>query len=272
MLQKLGLAKSPQSPQGPMTLAHLLPSACLDLDATIGASYDGAGQLWHNLVAAPADGSATGAYHFYRGSSAAAQGDDPAFTGAPGDAQAYWLMDGGDGFKQTATTPLVANLHKVDSTGFTMIAAFRHELSSGEQRLFSTQANGGSSPGITMGISGVKRLFLRQCGDSGTTVASLMAVTLGNADYACIISHDRLSNQTRLWVNSRTQTALTHNYQTATGTALTPVIGARATFDLEFLTMNTRLYSFGLLNAPIGDTEAGLIYDLLNARHNRIYA
>ena len=272
MLHKLGLAKASQINQGPVTLAHLLPSACIDLDATIADSYGGAGQVWKNLVASPADGSPSASYNFYRGATAAAHTDDPGFAGPAGEAGAHWLFDGGDAFKQTTTTPLLSNLHKAGGGSFTMIAAFHHQLSSAEQRLFSTQSNGASTQGISFAISGVKKLLLRQAGDSGTAVASVVPVTLTGTDYACIVTHDRAAGKSRFWINSRTPIEYTHNFQPAGGSSFPGTIGARATFDTEFMAANTRLYSFGLLNASIDSTQAGIIYDLLNARHNRVYA
>lgn len=272
MLNKIGLASTAQTFQGPASLARILPSACFDLDATLVESYAGTGQGWSNIVANPADGSLATAYDFYRGNNDTAQSDDPAFTGTAGQQSGYWLLDGGDAFKQIATTTLLANLHKADGDSFTVIAAFQYQPSSSEQRLFSTQANGSTGPGLTIGINSTKKLMLRQKGDSGTSVSSLTAVTLANADYLCIVSHDRNANNTRYWINSRTGTTVAHTFLAATGTALTPAIGARASFDLDFLTANTRVYSMGFLNAAIDDAAAGLIYNLLNDRHGRVYA
>ncbi len=272
MLKKIGLAQNAQTFQGPPSLASILPSACFDLDATLVESYAGSAQIWSNFVANPADGAVATAYDYYRGNNATAHSDDPAFTGSAGQKDAYWLLDGGDAFKQVASTTLLANLHKADGGNFTVIAAFQYQPSAAEQRLFSTQANGSTGHGFTVGINATKKLMLRQKGDSGTSLSSLNAVTMVNADYLCIVSHDRTANNTRYWINSRTGSNVAHTFLTATGTALTPAIGARASFDLDFLAANTRVYSLGFLNAAIDDTSAGLIYNLLNARHGRIYA
>ena len=272
MLNKLGLAAAMQISQGPVTLAGILPSACMDLDATLLESYGGTAQIWTNLVASPADGATATAYDFYRGYNGTPQADDPVLTGVAGQKNAYWLLDGNDAFKQAAASPLTANLHKGDGGSFTVIAAFQYQPGTTEQRLFSTQANGSSGPGITVAVNNLKKLMLRQKGDSGTTISSVNAVTFINADYLCIVSHDRNANNTRFWINSRTAVTMAHSFMPATGSSLPAALGARASFDLDFLAANTRVYGFGLLNAAIDDNAAGLIYDLYNARHGRLYA
>lgn len=59
-------------------------------DAGVTASYPGSGQLFQNLVASPADGSAQTDYDFHLGDTSAAEGSDPTFVGTAGTDVSYF--------------------------------------------------------------------------------------------------------------------------------------------------------------------------------------
>lgn len=273
MLNKLGGNALSNNGNGPLLLNHLFPATCMDLDATVPGGYDGAGAVWANLTPVPADGSAQTVFDFYRGVGAAAHTDDPVFTGTPGSPEAYWSLDGGDGFKQVGSSTSLGNIHKSDGGSFTLIAGFQFQVNNLEQRILTTQANGTSGLGISLALNSSKKLFLRQRGDTGSVVGLLSPVTfVAGTNYLCIASCNRATNTARYWVNSRTGTDVALTFVTSTGAAQTAAIGARATLDLDFMAAGTLLYNCAMLNTAIDDAAAARIFNIYNARHGRIYA
>lgn len=274
MLYQLGFGA--QGKTGQQQAPHLdaiLPSACFELDATLPDSYGGTGQVWSNVTAAPADGSARTAYNFYLGADGNVTAADPSFNGVAGTSGAYWSFDGGDAFKLAGAEGFPGTLHKTGGPDFTVLCAFRFQQNNLEQRFLTTQSSSGTSPGITLGVNASERMILRQRGDSSAVTAVLNDIILtGGTDYLCIASHRRSTSTTRFWLNARTKIEVAHNFNPGTASALPATIGARATISAEFAAPATRLYMLGLLNNFIGDPEAAQIFDLLNARHGRIYA
>lgn len=72
------------------------------LDSGYSESYSGTGQIWNNLTENPADGSSSGEYNFYYGSSTGADSGDPSFVGTPGNRTPgeYMSFDGTDIFQK----------------------------------------------------------------------------------------------------------------------------------------------------------------------------
>lgn len=274
MLYQLGFGA--QGKTGQQQAPHLdaiLPSVCFELDATLPDSYGGTGQVWSNVTTEPADGSAGSAYNFYLGADGNITAADPAFNGVAGTSGAYWSFDGGDAFKLAGAEGFPGTLHKTGGPDFTVLCAFRFQQNNLEQRLLTTQSSSGTSPGFTLGVNASERVILRQRGDSSAVTAVLNDIILTtDTDYLCIASHRRSTATTRFWLNARTRIEMAHNFNPGTANALPATIGARATISAEFAAPATRLYMLGLLNNFIGDPEAALIFDLLNARHGRIYA
>lgn len=271
MLYQLGFGVQGQIE--PNIVAGVLGSFCFDLDATLAESYDGAGQIWSNLMETPADGAGRGDYDFYRGADDTATAADPTFSGTAGSSDAYWSFDGGDAFKMAGSAGFVEALHKTGAPDFTILCAFRFQENNFEQRLLSTQGSSGTSPGITLGFNSAERVLFRQRGDSAAISAVLnSAILVSGTDYLCIVSHSNTTGKTRFWLNSRSKVEVAHSFNPGTGNALPLVIGARSTLSAEFLANTTRLYAAGLLNSFIDDSDAALLFDLFNTRHGRIYA
>ncbi|MGZ9107256.1 MAG: hypothetical protein ACXW4B_00340 [Micavibrio sp.] len=273
MLYQLGFGAQGQTGQQIPDLSAILASPCFELDATLLNSYAGTGQVWSNVIAAPADGAATADYDFYRGADETATAADPTFNGVAGTGAAYWSFDGGDAFKRAGPQGLPETLHKTGVSDFTVICAFRFQQNNLEQRFFATQNSGGLTAGIAFGVNASERIILRQRGDSAAISAVLNDTILtSGTDYLCIASHSRATNTTRFWLNSRNKSEMAHSFNPGAGDASPLTIGARPTISAEFAAPGTRLYTLGLLNSFIDDPEAALIFDLLNARHGRIYA
>ncbi len=134
-------------PAGPSTLQSIIPSAVMDLDATISSSYSGSGQTWSNLIAAPADGQIQTAYDFMLGSTSGVEGADPAFTGTPGDPAAYFAAAVGDFFTiKNGNTPFIKGMHKTTGGNvwsFILVGQFPQKAPSGSGVGMALFGNGG---------------------------------------------------------------------------------------------------------------------------------
>ena len=128
MYQKLSPAAFRKNGSITPYLDGLLTGAVFDLDATMLASYNGSGQTWANMIAAPADGSAKTAGDFYRGVNGTATATDPTFTGSAGSQSAYWLHDGFDAFFLAGgNTAFIDSLHRTTGgSDYTFINAYRN--------------------------------------------------------------------------------------------------------------------------------------------------
>lgn len=262
---------------GPSFLDSVLSSVNCDLDATLSDSYDGSGQVWANVIAAPADGANQTHYSFWRGSGIVPTTDDPTFVGPAGDKTAHWTLDGGDLFTLndliTNQNPTLWNAHKTTGgTDWWMAAAFRHEGGTSFQQIFGdiNGINNGVEVLVRGSATGVRVNVDR--GGSRTSNNFSVNITSG-ADFLVIVSFDFSTDDLRVWANART--ALTDTDASAnTSTADTTddyTLGARDSVVLP-MKVNSRYYHFSCGNEFLDDTKAGLIIDHLNARHNRTYA
>lgn len=250
------------------SLASIVPSCVFDLDATLAASYGGTGQVWANLVPAPADGAAKAAYDFYLGAGGSIATDDPTFTGAAGSPSAYFMLDGGDIFQIAGgNTAFIESLHK--STGMSnwwLSLAFRCADQLGNAGMVSTNNSGTAiGSGIRLNLSATEVPGIFQ-GDGTTSIAKTIfpsPITIGS-DYVLVASFN--GSSLRTWNNSRIKTAQALTYLTNTAPALSPLkIGVSAS-------SGTRIYAASMGNSYIGDSDVSKIFDAYNARHGRTYA
>jgi len=266
--------------QSPSSLARVAPSTVFDLDATLNKSYDGSSQTWANLVNAPADGSSKTQYDFHLGTTSSVESSDPTFNGSAGSKAAYWSYDGGD--VQTAknsNTAFLEALHKTTSgTDFWLAVAFRMQNHTSPGVYFSN-GNGSLSGGRGMALYSdtSENLILRQQGDSAQSLTTLGSSLTPGTDYLAIVTVQAGgagSHNLKHWVNTRTETATTLNFNTATlGSeyGLSVVGGLPVTMN-NLLVATSRVYSVAAGNSYINDTQAESIIDFLNKRHNRTYA
>lgn len=277
MSQLLRLLDSKSDPRL-ASLNTLFPSnAVFDLDATIAASYPGSGQVWNNLVAAPADSAAKSAYNFNLGADSGATGSDPTFTGTPGNAGAYWLMDGSDYFSLAGTiTAFLNNLHK--RVSHTVIIAAEVALNTGADiGLFSTTdttnaANIGMcySGGFSFGYFRQRNLAVSNI--TSSTNLSSMGVASGNK--LIVISFDAASNDVRVCVNSSTGITLASTWVdvTADVVGVKPTIGSFGNAAARKFPNGSKVYSCAMLNKSVDSSEIAGIISFYNKRHLRTYA
>lgn len=251
------------------SLKGVVSSCVFDLDATQSASYGGSGQVWANLVSAPADGSAQTAYDFTLGNTTSTASDDPAFNGSAGSASAYFSVDGGDLFRLGGNTTFINSLHKTTGgSDFWIAAAFRFVSSGSVQELFSDR--GSSNTGISWRISMSENLSVQQRGDSAS-VTCTDTVPLGNgADHVGIVSVSA-SGSVRFWLNSATKTTNTITYNATTADAGNTLALASNGAGGSRLANGSRIYAYSMGNSFLDDAQTAQILALYEARHGRDY-
>ncbi|MCB9987511.1 MAG: hypothetical protein H6865_07765 [Rhodospirillales bacterium] len=256
------------------SLQNVVPSTVFDIDATRIASYGGGGGKWSNLVAAPADGAAQGAYDFYLGVDGAASTDDPAFNGTPGAPSAYWSFDGGDLFslKSGVNTSFLNALHKTTGgTPWWLAVAYRPIDAASSDALFATQGTSSSSIGINLLQGSTERIALIQRGDTNLVATSSTAfpAIVPGTDTLVIFSYS--AGACRCWINTRTKIETTITPNASASNAANPAqIGARGAG--LYLENGTRIYAVSMGNAFIDDAQAVKLINAYNLRHARIYA
>lgn len=249
------------------SMSSAVPSCVFDVDATQILSYPGTGQVWSNLVAAPADGSAQTAYDFNLGSSSSPGTDDPTFVGTAGSSSAYFSTDGTDLFTLAgANTPLLRDLHKTTgASNFWLAVAWRPADESAARRIFGTMtATNQNGFNITAGTTEV----LSFVQGNGTTQATRNTATVTpGTDSVFILSRDQATGIMRYWLNT---TSGTNAAALAYGTTTTD---AAATLRLFVSCITgTRVYAASMGNANIDDVAASSIFSVYNTRHGRTYA
>lgn len=255
-------------------LSSLFPSnAVFDLDATIAGSYSG-GQVWKNIVQAPADGAAQSAYDFNRGADNSSSTDDPTFVGGTGTPSAYWLLDGGDFFRlagAVANTPLLNNSPQKQDHTLIMTVNFNTGASQ-DIGLFSTcDTSNASNRGISY-YGGFNFIFARQITASGLVSTQSGAIGNSNIPAIVIITYNSATNQHTRWVNTSTGTSFAAGWNATAEThvGVLPTIGARG--SAVAMPNGSRIYGCAMLNKAINNTDAANIIAFYNARHGRTYA
>lgn len=267
-----GRIHAPSAPGSPY-LDGVVTSAVLDLDATIAASYAGTGTTWANLVAAPADGSATTAYDFYTGNGSTAT-TYPSFNGSAGNAAAYWGFDGGDYFllKSGTNTNFINDLHKSAGGDFWVAITFRIPDLATTSGLYTTQS-GTSSSGLRAELTNTENINSQQRGDStsATTVALAVGASTGT-DHILLMSHSNASNNWRVWLDTVTAANVAQTFVTATTAASAALTIATRLAATGRIDSGARLYSFAMGNEYLDNTKAAAIINHLEIRHGRNYA
>jgi len=256
----------------PYSVDQFIPSAVLDLDATIFNSYSGSGQVWSNLVPAPADGSAKTAYDFNLGDSSSPATNDPTFTGSAGSPSAYFALDGGDYFSDPANTAFLNNLQKTTGgTDFWIATAFRFINSGSIQSLWGT-SNATTVVGAYANINASNLLQESLRGDTAvvSTVSGSFSALVNGTDYLYIVSFG--PTQVRQWLNSLTKVEATFTKNTCVNNPGGNMnIAARMTGNNK-LANGSRVYAFSAGNQYIDNADAARIFDIYSSRHGRNYA
>lgn len=259
-----------------ISLKKTIPSCVFDLDATIAASYGGSGQVWANLVAAPADGSAKGAYDFHLGATSGASTDDPTFTGSAGNAAAYFLLDGGDcfGLKSASNTAFLNAIHKTTGGSAFWLAMALYMADQTATSVALSTKTASNTLGFNLQLSTTEQVRFQQTGDATatTTTSATDHAAISVGTHALIIA-SYSGGTLRSWVNSGTkvQRAMSFNSTSAAASGYLTIGGQGATGGSR-LSNGTRIYAVAMGNAYIDDAQAAQIISTYNTRHSRTYA
>ena len=258
----------------PTGLGAIVASNVFDVDATDALSFDTAVDTarWFNLNSAPADGEAQSAYDFFLGSVEALDGDEPAFTGSVGDADAYFLFDGSDFFQlENGNTALMNALHKAGGKGTYMVATY--DVGNG-----LADSYGGVGVGSGDGINFVSdvgstrnRVQIRQ----GGTFASPIISPVGSATNTPMVytwTFDIDAATVKSAVNKDAYTSV--GFTDASGTAIDPtgVFRIGATNTTAKLDVNTRIYAVAFFNEVLSEADRDLVIAEWETRHARTYS
>jgi hypothetical protein len=262
------------------TLADATSTVVFELDVALTASYDGSGDTWSNVITSPADGETQDRYDFI----AVSAGGIPNFVETSSRASAYFEFDAGrdKGFviNTCANTTFTNDLHRGQfgsHENWWCLTIFRRSDATwaNADTYFATRGNTASSegPGVQFMINSQEKYALRQrtsAGSNGVVTTSAFTGVELSAYNGVIWNRIQATSSLHIWRNSRTYTS-TNNFaaqpSAAWGTAtigMTPDrdYGAAAEDRLVHLSFGT-----GLLT----DAEVSNMWDILEARHGRIY-
>ncbi|MGR3179849.1 MAG: hypothetical protein ACUZ8E_17555 [Candidatus Anammoxibacter sp.] len=251
-------------------LGSILASTVFDLDATIAASYT-SGQVWANYEDTPADSSGQTDNDFELGADSGSSTDDPTFTGAPGNSDAYWALDGGDYWSISANTAFIESIQKTTGgSDFWFAFAYRH-VEGVQQFLLGTVAGSFSLVGIKLAISGSEKFFLTQFNGATQSLKSSTEVLVGGTDYLVVVTHSHSSNLTDFYINDASVESIAHTFGiTTTNAALTLKIAAQGDASQQ-MHNGTRVYNVSWGNEYLDATKAATIRTHLASRHGREY-
>ena len=188
-------------------------------------------------------------------------------------------MDGGDffTFKAIVSGSALADSHRTDVSGTWVAIAFKTpSIETSTHRIWGNTA--GSIKGVGAFIDNTGgNIQATQGGDTGLASFPQGSALADTTETLIIISWDgtSTSNNTKMWINSATvdiTSSVTFNTSTTT-TTTNYHIGAidNGSGPIQPLQDETRMYHFSAGNEFLDDTKAGLIFDHLEARHNRDY-
>ena len=238
-----------------------ISSTVIDLDATLIESYSGSGDFKNLSV--PADGEDKPSYDF--------DVNGASFVGSAGDAAAYFTGTGSQSFdlKSGSNTDFLKNLHKTTGGSDFWFAMTFHKTDTtwqGNTYLFNTFDGGVAGNGFGLRQVTNETVQIRQDKNPNVAIVSTPAFSPASGDHILIVSHSHSTNTTRYWANSRTKTEATHTFKTS-------IVDADQTAQIyPNITAEDRLYSFACGNSYIDDSDAAVIINHLNARHERTYA
>ena len=249
-----GKPSSAQAGAGRATKMSEIVSGCLfDIDATIGASYDGSGQVLNDLE---------GNTNWQLGSTSGVSTDDPTFNGSANSPAAYFSTDGFDTITPSAVTAKLAEMHKGDNDWTYAVAG--RTPASGTQSLLRTGAN----PGLALGWdAAATRVRSLQLGDTGITSGNFAATLAANTEFLVFLSYNSATNQTTGWINSVTGTSVAHTFNASAVNAT-----SASTFGATGSTSGARWKASALYPRVLSTDDVALLVAHYNLRHGVTYA
>lgn len=272
----LGLSKgvADAAPAGDGSLQDAIASACMDLDVTKAASYDGSSQEWLNLVTAPADGSDQSDYDYNVGTTSGSDGNDPTYNGTgAGDIAGFWGFSTGDYFTIKTPNPvLLNNSGRSGGQSGWAVVTWRTSDTSGNVFLFDTRNSSGDADGNSWRKSGAEK---QQAiiDNTGGIVVPTGADTIPLTTDVILIYSWNGTNAT-FWTGSATGDEVAGVIPSDTTLNSNQVANLMAAFsgaNTPDTGTDTRLYSFAFGNEYLNDTKAAAIIDFYETRHSRDY-
>lgn len=230
-------------------------------DATLSGSYNGSGSTWTNVIATPADGSASSSYNQTI--------SGMTFNGSAGAASAYFSASGSSFFELTgANTTFLDNLHKTTGgSDFTVIVAYQVAATTAAT-LFST-SNTTTSLGVMIDTS--TTTTFRQRGDTASSNVSGGTVSTGTW-YLLIYTHSAAGSSSMRWLNTKTGSLQGHTFNTTTSSSTVNMHVASRNDSANFIPSGSFIAGVTLLNSYIDDITAAMWFDYYNNLHGRTYA
>lgn len=259
-----------------LPLSSVLASCCVDLDATLSASYGGSGQTWSNMITAPADGSAQTDFDMNLGSSSSSGGDDPTFTGTANSNTAYFALNGSQFFslKNGSNPALYAHMHiKSGGNQVPFWALLAANNPSDSNKTFWGTRHSGSFNGLSLTYTAGGIARLTQAG-SASASSSDDVTNIPTGDVIVLVSGDMslTSNNVRFWVNTRTKTQNSYTPNAATANAADFFHLCCDGNAAGILANGWKIRTFAAGNTLIGDSSAALLFNAINSRHGITYA
>ena len=259
-------------------LQVIIPSVCCDLTTADVASYDGTAQTWYNLIAAPADGSAQSAYDFFLGTNGSAASNDPTFNGTPGDADAYFSVDGGDWFTIAGgNTTLINGMHKTTGGGVWSIGMYINiPLRTGSgtpSNFFGTGGRSASNHGMCarngLFSSSQNKITFDVAGGSFVQESTLTTIpnTSDGTWKMVVFTYDPTTRILKCYSGNDDPYSLTMGSVTSTTDASNALQIFAAGNGTEPVVNNGRIRDFAIFNTILTDAEVAALQAFYNGRH-----
>jgi hypothetical protein len=261
-----------------VTLDSVVSGVVFELDVALTASYAGTGTRWSNLTASPADGSLQTDYDFVAISAAGM----PTFVETSSRASSYFEFGNNTAMviETSTNTDFIRTLHSNFSEKLWMMYVFQYTSTVWEvvRPYFSTRGlSGAERPGISMQTQTQRprlQISTSTVNNNALPVTNAAVGTTGIHAMTWVkFNKAEAVSSLDLYYNSRT---LTSSIPIGTlGTTTTSCFGLAhigATADRDyFATSNMRLMHISMGIGHVSAPQVSAIFDVLEARHGRIY-
>lgn len=254
---------------GDISVQSAVPSSVWDVDSALAESWDGTDGIWHNVVPAPADGSAKTAYDFANGAGAGSDTNDMTFNGSVGSAAAYFTRsDGADRFTLNGSnTDFINNLAIANATDWWIAGVIQRPVGGVATYIIQTVSNlNGMEIRVLNGANSGLFLLLQEQNNAITGQNNNTARLPEGAPAAFIMTRNASTNLVQLYINSDTVSdSFVDPYNAGTNPA---DIAARlfTTGDV-----GDKYYHSSAGNGLMTPTLAAGWFDVIEARHERAY-
>jgi hypothetical protein len=253
-----------------VTVASIIPSAVMDLDATVFQSYNGTANTWLNLIKEPADGEAQSAYDMWLADGVTPE-KVPDFVGTANDPAAYFSGGGGKCFQiKNGNTEFIEKLHTSSGSDFWVAIAVRLPTLEATDTLMATSLRSHLTTGLFIHTTASNTVLLRQRAEGVTINSTAVAATPGT-DRLFIFSKSHSTNKMRSWAYNGVMTEANNTFDATSilASGLLTLLDNPAGADPQ--PAGVRLYGYSMGNAYLSNTQAQDLISFYETRHNRTY-